>query len=55
MTGLRRLADQGGGNLLGNNQLIRRGGNSVNTASALFAMGIDPCLIVTTEIGRAHV
>jgi hypothetical protein len=39
---LRGLAEQGGGNLIGTSQLISRGGNSVNTASALLALGVDP-------------
>lgn len=47
--GLKRLADQGGGNLLENEQFIRRGGNAVNTASALFSLGLSPKLIVTTD------
>ncbi len=47
--GLRQMAEQGGGNLLGNTQFIRRGGNAVNTASALLELGIDPVLIVTTD------
>ncbi len=47
--GLKELAEQGGGNLLGNKQFIRRGGNSVNTASALLTLGLDPVLIVTTD------
>lgn len=46
---IRKLAHQGGGNLLGSEQFIRRGGNCVNTASALFALGIDSKLIVTTD------
>ncbi len=49
LTKLRRLAEQGGGNLMNTTQLIRRGGNSVNTASALLSLGADPCLIVTTD------
>ncbi len=49
LTGLRQLAEQGGGNLMNTTQLIRRGGNSVNTASALLSLGADPCLIVTTD------
>ncbi len=49
LTGLRGLADQGGGSLMNTTQLIRRGGNSVNTASALLSLGADPCLIVTTD------
>ena len=49
MKDLRLLADQGGGNLLGSEQLITRGGNSVNTASALLHLGIDPVVIVTTD------
>jgi len=47
--GLKRLAEQGGGNLTGTSQIIRRGGNSVNTASALLALGLGPHLIVTTD------
>jgi sugar/nucleoside kinase (ribokinase family) len=47
---LKELAAQGGGNLLGSHQFVRRGGNSVNTASALHSLGLDPCLIVTTDL-----
>lgn len=47
--GLKRLAEQGGGNLTGYGHLIRRGGNSVNTASALLSLGLNPCLIVKTD------
>ena len=47
--GLNRLAEQGGGNLLDNTQFIRRGGNAVNTASALLKLGLNPKLIVTTD------
>ena len=43
------LAEQGGGNLLGNKQFIRRGGNAVNTASALLSLGMNPIAIVTTD------
>lgn len=46
---LQVLAEQGGGNLLGNKQFIRRGGNAVNTASALLSLGMDPVVIVTTD------
>jgi len=46
---LRTLAKQGGGNLLENEQFIRRGGNSVNTASALLTFGLDAKLIATTD------
>ncbi|MHA1135588.1 MAG: carbohydrate kinase family protein [Candidatus Thorarchaeota archaeon] len=46
---LKILAKQGGGNLLGSEQFIRRGGNCVNTASALHALGLDAKLIVTTD------
>ncbi len=49
LTKLRRLAEQGGGNLMNTTQLIRCGGNAVNTASALLSLGADPCLIVTTD------
>ncbi|MFX0107742.1 MAG: carbohydrate kinase family protein [Candidatus Hodarchaeota archaeon] len=47
--GLRQLASQGGGNLEGNTQFIRRGGNAANTASALHSLGMDPVLIATTD------
>ena len=47
--GLRNLAERGGGNLLENEQFIRRGGNAVNTASALQTLGLNPKLIVTTD------
>ncbi len=47
--GLKELAEQGGGNLLGNTQLVRRGGNSVNTACALKALDANPCIIITTD------
>jgi sugar/nucleoside kinase (ribokinase family) len=46
---LGKLARQGGGNLMGSEQFIRRGGNCVNTASALFALGLDSKMIVTTD------
>ena len=46
---LKSLARQGGGNLLGNEQFIRRGGNCVNTASALLSLGLNPKMIVTTD------
>ena len=46
---LKVLAAQGGGNLLGTEQFIRRGGNAVNTASALHTLGLIPKLIVTTD------
>ena len=46
---LKALATQGGGNLLGNEQFIRRGGNSVNTVSALLSLEIDAKLIATTD------
>jgi sugar/nucleoside kinase (ribokinase family) len=49
MDGLKRLANQGGGNLLDNEQFIRKGGNAVNTASALLSLGLTPKLIVTTD------
>lgn len=49
LDGLRLLAAQGGGNLLGSEQFVRRGGNSVNTASALLRLGMDPVVIVTTD------
>lgn len=47
--GLKGLAEQGGGNLFDNEQFIRRGGNAVNTASALHTLGLRPKLIVTTD------
>ncbi len=34
---------------MGSEQFIRRGGNCVNTASALFALGLDSKMIVTTD------
>ncbi len=46
---LEALAKQGGGNLIGSEQFIRRGGNCVNTASALHVLGLDPRMIVTTD------
>ncbi|MEM2141911.1 MAG: carbohydrate kinase family protein [Candidatus Thorarchaeota archaeon] len=46
---VRALALQGGGNLIGSRHLIRRGGNSVNTASALLNLGVTPTLIVKTD------
>ncbi len=49
LDGLIQLAEQGGGNLLNNEQFIRRGGNAVNTASALLSLGLNPRLIVTTD------
>jgi len=51
--GLKGLAEQGGGNLLENEQFIRRGGNAVNTASALQTLGLKPKLIVTTDVHGA--
>ncbi len=46
---LKLLAEQGGGNMIGTRQIISRGGNSVNTASALLSLGIHPILIVKTN------
>ncbi len=46
---MKRLAEQGGGNLLGTSQFIVRGGNSVNTAAALLSLGVSPKLIVRTD------
>ena len=46
---LKNLAERGGGNLLENEQFIRRGGNAVNTASALHTLGLNPKLLVTTD------
>ncbi len=43
------LAHQGGGNLTGTEQMIRRGGNCVNTTSALHALGVDARMIITTD------
>ncbi|MHA2082767.1 MAG: PfkB family carbohydrate kinase [Candidatus Thorarchaeota archaeon] len=53
ISSLIRLAEQGGGNLTGTTQLIRRGGNTVNTASALLALDIEPRMIITTDISGA--
>jgi sugar/nucleoside kinase (ribokinase family) len=49
LEGIQRLAAQGGGNLLGTTQFIRRGGNAANLAAALFSLGINSCLIATTD------
>jgi sugar/nucleoside kinase (ribokinase family) len=49
INGMMDLAKQGGGNLLGNTQFIRRGGNAVNMASAMHALGLEPRVIVTTD------
>ncbi|MDF1539483.1 MAG: carbohydrate kinase family protein [Candidatus Thorarchaeota archaeon] len=46
---LRTMAHQGGGNLMGTTQFIRRGGNSANVASAIHSLGVTPRLIVTTD------
>jgi sugar/nucleoside kinase (ribokinase family) len=46
---LNSLSKQGGGNLMGNEQFIRRGGNSVNTVSALHALGVGARMIITTD------
>jgi len=46
---LQRLAQQGGGNLLGTQQFIRRGGNAANLAAALHTLGMNPYLIATTD------
>jgi sugar/nucleoside kinase (ribokinase family) len=43
------LAKQGGGNLTGTEQFIRRGGNCVNTTSALHTLGVDARMIITTD------
>ncbi len=48
--GLESLARQGGGNLLGSRHMVRRGGNSANTAAALSSLGVDPVLIATTDL-----
>ncbi|MHA1904754.1 MAG: carbohydrate kinase family protein [Candidatus Thorarchaeota archaeon] len=53
ISSLIRLAEQGGGNLTGSTQMIRHGGNTVNTASALLALDIEPRMIVTTDISGA--
>lgn len=49
MKNLEVLAKQGGGNLLGSTQFIRRGGNCVNTTSALRALKLDAKMIITTD------
>jgi sugar/nucleoside kinase (ribokinase family) len=46
---MKQLASQGGGNLLGTRHIIHRGGNSINTASALLTLGMKPIPIVTTD------
>ncbi|MCF2136025.1 MAG: carbohydrate kinase family protein [Candidatus Thorarchaeota archaeon] len=48
--GLEQLAHQGGGNLIGTRHMIKRGGNSVNTASALLRLGAHPVLVVKTSV-----
>ena len=49
ISNMRNLAKQGGGNILGSSQFIRRGGNAVNTASALHTLGANPRVIITTD------
>ena len=49
VSNLEKLAEQGGGNITGTNQFIQRGGNSVNTASALLELGVNPHLIIKTD------
>jgi len=44
-----RVAEQGGGNISHTNQVIQRGGNAANTASALSALGIKTHLILRTS------
>jgi sugar/nucleoside kinase (ribokinase family) len=46
---LDELAGQGGGNLMDNEQFIRRGGNCVNTVSALHALDVNAKMILTTD------
>ncbi len=45
----RIIAHQGGGNLIGTRQMIQRGGNSANIASALFKLGSKIKLITKTS------
>jgi sugar/nucleoside kinase (ribokinase family) len=49
LSSMKQVAKQGGGNIVGSTQFIRRGGNAVNTAAALYTLGVDPQLIVTTD------
>ena len=49
LSSMKEVAKQGGGNILGSNQFIRRGGNAVNTAAALHTLGLNPRVIVTTD------
>jgi len=44
-----RVAKQGGGNIPRTNQVIQRGGNATNTASALSSLGIKTHLILRTS------
>lgn len=44
-----QVAEQGGGNIPRTEQVILRGGNATNTASALSALGIKPYLILRTS------
>jgi ribokinase len=44
-----RVAEQGGGNIPRTNQVIQRGGNATNTASALSTLGIKTHIILRTN------
>ncbi len=46
---IRRIAKQGGGNILGNTQFVRKGGNAINTSSALLRLAVPAVPIITTD------
>jgi len=50
----REIALQGGGNLIGTEQMIQRGGNSANIASALYKLGAKAYLIAKTSKMGLH-
>jgi len=49
LNSIRRIAKQGGGNILGNTQFLRKGGNAMNTSSALLRLDVPAVPIVTTD------
>jgi sugar/nucleoside kinase (ribokinase family) len=46
---IRKIAKQGGGNILGNTQFVRKGGNAINTSSALLGLDVTAVPIITTD------
>ncbi|TFG12091.1 carbohydrate kinase family protein [Candidatus Thorarchaeota archaeon] len=46
---IRRVAKQGGGNILENSQFVRKGGNAINTSSALLKLDVPAIPIITTD------